>query len=94
MASPDSENGQTPDLQQISQAQGQEPDSLQTPMIPTPAPALESRHPLSRFESAAQEPEDLLASSFQSTDTVRRRPEDNIAGYGMLYYASQVSEHD
>lgn len=88
MASPDSTSDQTPAQQEISQTQEYEPSPLQTPMISTPATPTETRHPLSRFESAAEEPEYMLASSFQSTDTVRRMPDDNAVGSGTFFCSS------
>lgn len=48
----------------------------------TPESPTHSRHPLSRYESIAHHGDDELATSFQSTDTVRRRPEGQTAGYG------------
>ena len=46
----------------------------------TPTSPLDARHPLSNVESASQR--DDGASSYQSTDTVRRRPEQQ--SYGTL----------
>jgi hypothetical protein len=48
---------------------GQSPINMSTPTSPT-----DSRHPLSRFETATNQ-NDGLAESHQSTDTIRRKPE-------------------
>lgn len=45
------------------------PVEMSTPTSPT-----DTRHPLARVESISQQ-NDGLSESFQSTDTVRRRPE-------------------
>lgn len=58
------------------------PSGMSTPTSPT-----DTRHPLSKYESISQQ-HDGLAESFQSTDTIRRRP-DNTGGYGTQFlYAS------
>lgn len=41
----------------------------------------DNRNPITRAESSTRREDDGLSESFQSTDTVRRRPE---GGYGML----------
>ncbi len=51
----------------------------------TSASPTDTRHPLSRFESIVPEPADDVSTSFQSTDTVRRRPEGGLSGYGKFF---------
>lgn len=57
------------------QQQDDERAEMSTPTSPT-----DTRHPLARVESISQQ-NDGLSESFQSTDTVRRRPEP--MSYGM-----------
>lgn len=46
------------------------------PHVSTPTSATDTRHPLARFESAGSQDVGLgLSESFQSTDTIRHRPE-------------------
>jgi hypothetical protein len=60
-------------------------DSAQQPAdVSTPASPTDNRHPLSIVESIAQQitpPTEGLSESYQSTDTIRRRPEPQ--SYGM-----------
>jgi len=53
------------------------PSEMSNPTSPT-----DTRHPVSRYESITQSHTDGLSSSFQSTDTVRRRSETQQGGYG------------
>lgn len=52
--------------------------------MPTPVSPIDARHSLSQSDTTTHEAEDLLASSFQSTDTVRRRPEESGESYGSI----------
>ena len=52
----------------------QSPVNMSTPTSPT-----DTRHPLSRFETITDQ-NDGLSESAQSTDTVRRRPEQMSYG--------------
>ncbi|EDN96716.1 hypothetical protein SS1G_01642 [Sclerotinia sclerotiorum 1980 UF-70] len=61
------------------------PSGMSTPTSPT-----DTRHPLSRYESISQQ-NDGLAESFQSTDTMRRRPE-NTGGYGTMQSTPQTPQ--
>ncbi|KAG4035585.1 hypothetical protein MFRU_001g03540 [Monilinia fructicola] len=61
------------------------PSGMSTPTSPT-----DTRHPLSKYESISQQ-HDGLAESFQSTDTIRRRP-DNTGGYGTMPSAPQTPQ--
>ncbi|KAH6670729.1 calcium permease [Halenospora varia] len=72
----DSKPGSTRDIPQTSE--------MSTPTSPT-----DTRHPLAMVESASQQSEGL-SQSFQSTDTVRRRPEGT--SYGTIP-PSPHSEH-
>jgi hypothetical protein len=61
-------------------------DTAQHTDMSTPASPTDSRHPLSRVESIAQQitpQNEALSESYQSTDTVRRRPEPQ--SYGMSH---------
>lgn len=64
----------------------QTPGGMSTPTSPT-----DTLHPTARYESITHPQNDGLSSSFQSTDTVRRRPEAQKAGYGMFILAGQSS---
>ncbi|TGO16805.1 hypothetical protein BTUL_0024g00770 [Botrytis tulipae] len=59
------------------------PSGMSTPTSPT-----DTRHPLSRSISQQN---DGLAESFQSTDTIRRRP-DNAGGYGTIQSTPQTPQ--
>ncbi|KAK0127585.1 hypothetical protein ONS96_007113 [Cadophora gregata f. sp. sojae] len=63
----------------------QNPFDMSTPTSPT-----DIRHPLSRVESASTE---RLSESFQSTDTIRRRPEPQSYGSILQPSATHNSEH-
>jgi Ca2+:H+ antiporter len=52
------------------QDSGQESSNISTPTSPT-----DTRHVLGRFGSSASSQNDEYPGSYQSTDTVRRRPE-------------------
>lgn len=58
---------------------GEDPVQSQ-PNLSTPTSPTDTRHPQGRFESVAAH-DDGLSESYQSTDTVRRRPEQ--MSYGM-----------
>jgi len=60
-----------------TKASEQAPSDLSVPTSPTDA-----RHPHTRYESITQQ-DDGLSESFQSTDTIRRRPESLPISYGM-----------
>ncbi|KAL3427610.1 sodium/calcium exchanger protein [Phlyctema vagabunda] len=66
------------------------PEDMSAPASPT-----DSRHPLSKVESATtQQEDDGLSQSYQSTDTVRRRPEPQSYGSIVQHTSSQISsEH-
>lgn len=50
-----------------------------------PSPIDTGINPLSRFESIIhQQDDDLISGSYQSSETVRRRPTEQTIGYGML----------
>ena len=49
--------------------------------LSNPASPTDTRYPL-RYEPVTHEPDEGLSSSFQSTDTVRRRPDTQVAGHG------------
>lgn len=55
-------------------SQVQSPEEMSTPTSPT-----DTRHPLSRYEAASTQ-DSGLSESYQSTDTVRRRPEPQSYG--------------
>ncbi len=62
-------------------AQAQKPSDMSTPTSPT-----DSRHPLSKVASMAEQLDSQnegSSESFQSTDTMRRRPEPQ--SYGMAH---------
>ncbi|PQE24795.1 sodium calcium exchanger protein [Rutstroemia sp. NJR-2017a BVV2] len=63
----------------------QTPSGMSTPTSPT-----DTRHPLSRYESVASN-NDGLSESFQSTETMRRKP-DNVS-YGTIQPAPQSADH-
>ncbi|KAH9218577.1 calcium permease [Leptodontidium sp. 2 PMI_412] len=66
-------------------------DTMSAPTSPT-----DIRHPLSRVESASdQRPQESegLSESFQSTDTIRRRPEPQSYGTILQPTTSHTSEH-
>jgi hypothetical protein len=83
MASGGRDDEQAPALSVVSPIIEEEEEEHSSE-ISSPASPSDTRHPLSRYESITQESEDSLATSFQSTDTVRRRPEELQSGYGML----------
>ncbi|KAH7413138.1 calcium permease [Cadophora sp. MPI-SDFR-AT-0126] len=69
----------------------QNPFDMSTPTSPT-----DIRHPLSRVESAseqANQEREGLSESFQSTDTIRRRPEPQSYGSILQPTTSHTSEH-
>jgi hypothetical protein len=52
----------------------------------TPSSPTDTRHPLARVESISEQtPADGLSQSFQSTDTMRRRPETQSYGMQMIF---------
>ncbi|KAM3085475.1 hypothetical protein ACMFMG_002549 [Clarireedia jacksonii] len=63
----------------------QTPSGMSTPTSPT-----DTKHPLSRYGSVAGQ-NDGLSESFQSTETMRRRP-DNIS-YGTIQPTPQSADH-
>ena len=61
----------------------QNPFDMSTPTSPT-----DIRHPLSRVESVSEQApaeREGLSESFQSTDTIRRRPEPQSYGMQHIY---------
>ncbi|TAQ91533.1 hypothetical protein B7494_g154 [Chlorociboria aeruginascens] len=58
--------------------------------ISTPTSPTDNRHPLSRFEAITSQ-DDGLSESFQSTDTIRRRPEPIT--YGSISTPQSAVEH-
>ncbi|KAN0110267.1 calcium permease [Hyaloscypha variabilis] len=70
-------------------------DTAQHTDMSTPASPTDSRHPLSRVESIAQQitpQNEALSESYQSTDTVRRRPEPQSYGT-IIQTTSHTAEH-
>jgi len=51
------------------------------PTMSTPTSPTDTRHPLARFESSSSQDDAFgLSESYQSTDTVRRKPEQMSYG--------------
>ena len=78
----------------MSSGQGNTPgpskDIVHSPVnMSTPTSPTDNRHPLSRFETIADQ-SDGLAESVQSPDTIRRRPEQ--MSYGMQIHSILMIE--
>lgn len=63
-------------------------DFVQSPVdtdMSTPTSPTDSRHPLARVESISDQvgPDEGLSESYQSTETIRRRPDTQT--YGRIY---------
>ena len=63
------------------------PAEMSTPTSPT-----DNRHPLARFETieSVSQQGDGLSESFQSTDTIRRRPEPQSYGMHVFYISWEI----
>jgi hypothetical protein len=85
MSSQDFGGGKAVASQVPSRDQVQESVFTQARATSISTSAAEDMDLLSRSQPTARESE-VLGSSLGSTDTVRRRPEASVTGYGMIFY--------